>query len=339
MYRLRNARAALAAFLLTALVTASAHALPFYTGLVVFGDSLSDDGNNAIALGATRTPTPIAGPTFIPTFPYAPANDYSNGPVWVQPFAAALGINLTPSLAGGTDYAFGGARSGPLGPGFPPSLLNQVGMFLTATGGTAAASNLYVVAGGGNDARDAFQLAATGGNPAALINQYVQSTMQILNTLITAGARDLLFVNIPDIGKTPAIQALQAVNPALPVAASQLAATMNAALDAALVAFPLSPNVHLFELDAYALVNNVFANPAAFALNNATAACGASAACIASPSGTFFWDGIHPTTAGHAVIARAALQAIPEPATLWLMVFGVLALGLQQRGRVARVSM
>ena len=323
--------APLAALFLTALFTFGAHALP-YTGLVVFGDSLSDTGNNALAFdsnfpppGTARTPLPISGPTFIPAFPYA-SNVYSNGPVWVRPFAASLGLSIAPSLAGGTDFAFGGARTGPSPSGFPFSLLDQMGMFLGATGNIAPASSLYVVAGGGNDARDAFQLAASGGNPSALINQYVQNIALMLRTLNAAGARDVLLVNIPDIGKTPAIQALHAVNPALPGLASLIAANMNAALDAALASIVFAPQTHLFELNAYALVDSVVANAGAFGLTNATAACAASAACVANPSSTFFWDGIHPTTAGHALIARAALQAIPEPATLWLMLFGVLAL-------------
>ena len=84
----RYQSAPLAALFLTAIFIAGAQAVP-YTGLVVFGDSLSDSGNNAIVFdglgaplppGTLRTPTPIAGPAFIPTFPYA-SNVYSNGPV------------------------------------------------------------------------------------------------------------------------------------------------------------------------------------------------------------------------------------------------------------------
>jgi outer membrane lipase/esterase len=331
----RYLSAPLAALFLTAIFIAGAQAVP-YTGLVVFGDSLSDSGNNAIAFdaqgaplppGTLRTPTPIADSTFIPFFPYT-SNVYSNGPVWVTPFAASLGLSAVPSLAGGTNFAFGGARVGVNGPGLPPSLVDQMGMFLGATGGVAAASNLYVVAGGGNDARDAFELAAGGGNPTALINQYALSIRSLLASLNAAGARDVLLVNIPDIGKTPAIRSFGAAASGL---ASLLAAQMNAALDAALASLVLAPQTHIFELDAYGLIGDIFANPSDFGLTNATSACAASAACIASPGGTFFWDGIHPTTAGHAVIAQAALRAVPEPATLLLVALGVLALGVRRR--------
>lgn len=126
-----------------------ATAAPF-TGLIVFGDSLSDSGNNALAFdntttapGATRTALPIPSPTFVPTFPY-PSARYSNGPVWIEQVASSLGLSATPSLAGGTNYAFGGARSGQSGSAFPPSLRDQAETYLAGTGGTAASGNLYV---------------------------------------------------------------------------------------------------------------------------------------------------------------------------------------------------
>lgn len=93
-------------FLLVALVLAGlaapARATP--TSLFVFGDSLADSGNNAVvfdAMGAGMTPPlppctlrtrPIPNAAFIPTFPYAGSDRYSNGPVWVEYLAQGLGI-------------------------------------------------------------------------------------------------------------------------------------------------------------------------------------------------------------------------------------------------------
>src|SRR5215471_17330655 len=102
------------------LATATTHATA-YSALYVFGDSLSDSGNNAIVFAPNTTPVPISGNDFIPTFPYA-SGRYTNGPVWAQDFAAGLGLGVSPSLLGGTNFAFGGARTGPLNPGqFPPT--------------------------------------------------------------------------------------------------------------------------------------------------------------------------------------------------------------------------
>src|SRR6266852_4253287 len=86
-----------------------------YSSLFIFGDSLSDSGNNAVILAPNVTPVPISGNSFIPTFPYA-SGHYTNGQVWAQTFASAFGLSANPSVLGGTDYAFGGATTGPLSP-------------------------------------------------------------------------------------------------------------------------------------------------------------------------------------------------------------------------------
>ena len=53
-----------------------------YSSLVVFGDSLSDGGNNSAVIGANGGQT-IEGNTYVPTQPYG-SGVYSNGPVWAS---------------------------------------------------------------------------------------------------------------------------------------------------------------------------------------------------------------------------------------------------------------
>src|SRR5207302_11286241 len=93
-----------------ALAAASFSSLPaaasLYKSMVVFGDSLSDSGNNALA-GLYDPTQVVTGNTYVPSNTYAPMT-YSNGPVWASDAAAALGVPLVPSLAGGTNFAFGG---------------------------------------------------------------------------------------------------------------------------------------------------------------------------------------------------------------------------------------
>lgn len=317
------ARCLLGAMLsIAAWLPATAAALP-YTGLFVFGDSLADSGNNAIVLdksglppGTLRTPTPIPRPGFVPNSPYQ-SDRYSNGPVWPEYFAASLGLNAMPSMiAGGTNWAFGGARSGPIGSPFPFSLPDQVSMFLSGSGGAAPPGALYVVEGGGNDARDIFAKAAGGTDPTPLISAYALNIRSVITTLESAGAHDILLWNIPDIGKTPAVQALGPLAAGL---ASSVTMTMNDMVD-----IMLGFHTGLRRFDAFSLVDQIFNDPAAFGLTDATSACAASPACVADPSHTFFWDGIHPTTAGHAIFAQAALAAIPEPSTGLLLGAGLL---------------
>jgi outer membrane lipase/esterase len=95
-----------------------------YSGLYIFGDSLSDSGNNAVVLAPNVTPVPIAGNSFIPTYPYA-SGRYTNGQTWAQTLASALGVNANPSLLGGADYAFGGAQTGPATPNALPNGLRR----------------------------------------------------------------------------------------------------------------------------------------------------------------------------------------------------------------------
>ena len=94
-----------------------------YNSLVVFGDSLSDGGNNALVIGSNGGQA-ITGNTYVPSQPYG-SGVYSNGSVWASQAASALGVPLQPSLAGGTNYAYGGATTGPAGSDFPFSLLTQ----------------------------------------------------------------------------------------------------------------------------------------------------------------------------------------------------------------------
>src|SRR6476619_7996434 len=72
-----------------------------FNNLVVFGDSLSDIGN-------------IAQAPFINTpGPYYWNGRFSNGPVYAETLATGLGLPaLNRSTAsGGTDYAYGGAKT------------------------------------------------------------------------------------------------------------------------------------------------------------------------------------------------------------------------------------
>jgi outer membrane lipase/esterase len=316
----------------------TAGAVPF-SSVIVFGDSISDSGNNAFVSDffgfptfprGARTPTPVANQMFVPTLPYASSNRYSNGPVWVEQLAATLGLSAKPSLSGGTNYAFGGARTGPLNSPFPFSLVDQVHMFLDPNGQVASPSSLYVVAGGGNDARDAFTIAIGGGDPSALIAAYAANIASILTTLDAAGANDILLTNVPDIGKLPAVQFF---GQGAAAAATNVSAAFNAALAATLASLPLNVRDDVHVLDLFGLLDQVFADPGAFGFTDVTSACAVNPACIANPQGTFFWDGIHATSGGQALLAQAALTALvalPEPGTLLLIGLGVVALRLRR---------
>lgn len=321
------------AFMLTASVAQA------YSALYVFGDSLSDAGNNAIAFDASpatsglRTPVPLQPTALIPTFPYDTSaltpgialDRYTNGAVWAEVVASALGLpgGGVPSLASGTNFAFGGATSGTgtFGGTAVPSLLQQVAGLLQQTNNTADPNALYVVAGGGNNARNAVNAIAGAGAPtaatiAAAGAEYAADTLAMVSALKSAGAQNIVVWNIPDIGLAPAL-ALQGSNAAQ--LGSAVASGMNAFMQQTVWGLP-----GVTSFDLYALVDDVAAKPGKYGLTDVTSPCAALPQCNAAT--TLFWDGIHPTAAGHAVIASAMIARVPEPITLLLLAIAGVAL-------------
>jgi len=306
--------------------------------MVVFGDSLSDNGNNYLALAPGVTPaSAITSNSFIPTFAYAPGfgysrGVYSNGPVWATYAATALGIDRVaagPSRAGGSNWAYGGASTGGNDP-FPPSLTAQAAGFLNASGNMAPSDYLYVVAGGGNDGRAALAAIQGGANIpdtiAATAYDYANNIGGIVDALQGAGATDIVVWNTPNLGAAPATLAVEAVQPGAAALATGVAASMNLAL-----ATRLSGEVGVTTFDLFGLVGAVIDDPASYGLSNVTGACIAGACDVAS---YLFWDGIHPSNKGHQLIASAFIaQVVPEPGTWLMFVVGLGGLALCARRR------
>ena len=306
-----------------------------YTSVVVFGDSLSDSGNNALALpGGPQTQT-IIGNSYVPSYPYAPGTTYSNGPVWATYAASALGVSALPSLAGGSNYAFGGATTGPLNSSFPFSLLTQATQYLASTGGAASSSALYVVAGGGNDARAALSAIAKDQASAPTIiagtaASFAANVLTIIHELNAAGAQHIVVWDTPNLGLAPAVVAGGGAG-----LGTLLAADMNAALAGALTGLA---DVSTF--DIFGLGTSIAAHPLDFGFTNVTDACGAAAG--ANCNTYAYWDGIHPTTAAHRVIANAFVDevtGVPEPSTWLMMLLGFAGIGFMAYRRKSKPAL
>ncbi len=314
MYRKRLLAGAIAA---TLLFSAAASASQF-SKVVIIGDSLSDAGNLSLALNPQIQP-PLRFTT----------NPGLTAPEMV---AAGLGLPVTASLLGGTDYAFGGAglvnnsSAGPI-----PTLPQQLQMYLAANGGAADSHALYQVWGGANDI---FYLTATSTNPNVLSAGTLaaaQTELGLLGSLHAAGAKYALVYNLPDIGKTPSGMAGGA---AASAGATQLSALYNGQLNIGLS--QLSANgMNIIPVNTFALVNEVIANPAAYGFSNITApACGAGAtSLVCGPLGSglpysyasgtdqsyFFADGVHPTQAADHLLSQAVLSEIAAPGQISLL--------------------
>jgi outer membrane lipase/esterase len=204
---------------------------------------------------------------------------------------------------------------------------------LTTPGRVVSPDGLYVVAGGGNNARAALDLIGGGANfattAASFAAAFAADIGSIVDSLQLAGAEDIIVWNTPNLGLAPALAATPFSG-----AASFLASIMNQAL-----ALRLSTEVGVETFDLYGFATGIAANPGAFGFTNAVDACGKANGPDCATS--LFYDGIHPSAAGHLAIAEAmlalAVTPVPEPETYALMLAGLAALGWRARRRSAPV--
>ena len=73
------------------------------------------------------------------------------------------------------------------------------------------------------------------------------------------------------------------------------------------------PDASFARLDADQILNAIVASPAAFNLTNVTTACltpNVAPFTCHNADEFLFWDGIHPTRAGHAILAQEAAHVL-----------------------------
>ena len=295
---LRNAAAAALAVAAVG-AFASAASAQTYTRLVVFGDSLSDNGNLYAVLGQPTSP------------PYYQGR-FSNGPV----FTELLGFNAGRYTAGApvtgsVNYAFGGARTD--NAALPPGMRNQL-LAYTGGGGTFGSNDLVSILGGANNLFQ--QLAAYGAltpaqqaatNPQGFVQPTAIAAAADINFIVNsvAGAGTILVGNLPRLGITP--QFNQGPGAPLGPLADFAGSSFNSALSAGLFGVAAAnPNTNIILLDLYKISDPLAGNPGAFGLTNARDACFNGITACANPDDYLYWDGVHPTAAGHQLLAALA---------------------------------
>jgi phospholipase/lecithinase/hemolysin len=325
--KLSGAAFALAACCSGALMSAPAAQAAGFSGEFVFGDSLSDVGNVYLATSGGEPASPYVG------------GQFSNGPVWAQDLAGRLGLPaLTPSLAGGNDYAFGGATTGATATNNPavPNLEQQVDAFFS-NHANAPSDALYTFSIGANDLF-AILGGSTGGlTPLQAAAAAAQVVASEAGELAAAGAKNLALFDVPDLGATPGITALG-------LGASAAATALSAFFDQQ-VLLDLAPveaaGLTVYDLNTFALIDEAVQDPGAFGFSNVTAPCwtggftgsgGSLCSTLPAAQDTYlFWDDVHPTAAGHLLVADAALSAlglpVPEPSTWAMLLVGFGGLG------------
>jgi outer membrane lipase/esterase len=301
-----------------------------FSSVVVFGDSLSDDGYYRPFLASLGLPASLV--STLGRFTTSP------GPVWSELVSNYYGVMPAASNAGGTIYAQGGARVAASSTSTPPGqaqrpVTTQIAEYLAHNGGAADPNGLFTIWAGANDVIQTLQGVGAGTIPPANVSGILQSTaaaeIGTVAALKAAGARYIMVFALPDIGATPAFTAL---GPANSAGATQASQGYNTALFTGLA----SAGLKVIPVDMYSFFAEIRANPSAYGFSNITTPvcqpfppfssssdaffCPPSAQVPANGSQTYsFADGIHPTTAAHAMIAQFAESMLVAPAEYSLL--------------------
>ena len=292
--------ACLLAMMLVIGSAAQAGAQEPFSEFIVFGDSLSDTGNVFIA---SSFGVPASPPYFDGRF--------SNGPVGVERIADQLGLPAPlPSIIGGTNFAWGGAETGP---GFgtfsgTPNLGTQIEFFF-GDGNTLDGDELIAVNGGGNDAFAFLFTDGLAGNDPATAAENIADHVAIL---ALAGGEVFLVPNIGPIGQIPLFRGTP-----LEDDADDWGMMFNNLLEVELDDLEEALGITILQPDAAELFEQVLDDPDEFGLTNVTdPACppcaGLPGDIVPNPENYLFWDSVHPTAVAHEIFGDVAADIIEE---------------------------
>jgi len=311
------------------LIAAPATAQASYSSLYVFGDSLVDSGNAFIQTGGIEAPSDDG--FFLGRF--------SNGPNFADYLSFSLdGTLATPALAGGDNYAVGGATAAYTG-SLSPSFVEQIVYFDVLGGGAPIPSDaLVLVAFGGNDVRETI---GVGG--AIDFTSSVGAFGAGLDMLYARGARNFLVAGPPDIGLLPRSLEDAGDVPGRLAELTSRSLQISTLFQGTSAAFADVSGAQVNYFDLFSFDHAVRADPAAFGL---PATLDTADPCQIIGGGLFqfsncanslFFDEIHPTTIAHLAIASAMsaqldqASAVPEPATWLMLLLGFGLLGTKVR--------
>jgi phospholipase/lecithinase/hemolysin len=326
-----------------------------FSSLVSFGDSLSDVGTYKVGLIASaygggkytiNSATDKNWTELIAAQLALPAPCAAETGLDGSTFGTALTF-----YSNCRNYAQGGSRvTNPIGIGnknIPASaalgqltipVVTQVSRHLGVVGGAFSGTELVTVMAGGNDGIMAaetyvgtmqFITAGAGGAAAAAaaspsLVATANTTMTTAGTELAAliktqilakGAKYVLVVNLPNLGVTPYATAEEAKIAGSRAIIANFSAAFNTALQAGLAG---TSNVKI--VDAYTIITDQVANPAQYALTNATSpACnlaspgnplGSSLVCSAANTNAgdvshyLFADSVHGTPYAYKLLAQ-----------------------------------
>jgi lysophospholipase L1-like esterase len=310
-------------------------ALPAFSGVYVFGDSLVDPGNDLRAARLLNELPfaflPKGAPTadkgyfegrFTDGYNFA---DLISNKLLHEPTAATFPYGFTDPLFGlsipfvsrpegsNLSFAYGGALA-IQGGDPPPGLDAQTDIYRNFTPDPNA---LYVIAIGANDVR---ALVPKGGAPVvgdaaeARLSAIASEITREVAQLYVRGARHVLVADIPEVGLTPDYTGSvdEAARRSL---VNGYAEKADAFLRADLGGLMLPAGATLNDYDFLGYTSAVISNPAAYGFTNVTQARTTVQAGALEPvgSGFLFFDTIHPSAQAHAQIAAEILDSLQAP--------------------------
>jgi phospholipase/lecithinase/hemolysin len=306
-------------FLLLSLISPLKVLAKDYDNIYVFGDSLSDIGN---VFSATNG--------IIPPSPTYYSGHFSNGLNWVDYLASDLGLTLNLN----NNFAFGGATTGTenIGLATLPGLQQQINNFVAANE-TADPNALYIIWAGTNDYLSYF----FDGEPNP--SNTVANLSTAFTSLVADGARDIMVVNLPDLGKSPFANFTSQRSNFFNTFSSEHNSSLNTELQ--VLSQQLSPDVNIIELNVNSLFDRIIAAPEEFGFTNVTNSCISKDLSVVpidvptqqvscNPEEFLFWDEVHPTTTAHKLIGELAFSAlkpvpVPEPSLgLGMLAYSIL---------------
>jgi len=308
----------LAAALSTSFFSGIAAAQNQYSGIVIFGDSLSDPGNIPRFFGINYPPAPYF------------ENQFSNGPIYAKSLDALFGIS-TPLQ----DFAIGGAGTGTNNIGGLNNFPNTVGLPNAGMDGEISLylksnpapdpRSLFIVWGGANDYFDLLNKFNGGGPTGAALRAFatgsngpVTVTVGGLVTDITrlaqVGVKNFVVPNLPNLGATPSYLG----NAKTAGQATLVTNLHNQELAAAMGALQQKLHVNITIVDISSVFKGVIEHPAQFGLDPAhiTQECIQNPTCVAQHQNYLFWDDVHPTGQVQAELAYVFMASLDGPTTV-----------------------
>ena len=311
-----------------------------FSQLIVLGDSLSDTGNVFSATNNTLPPNSLG---------YFDGR-FTNGSNWIDSLAQNLRL-VTPTPIvdvdvlngtvpqGGLNLAFGGATTEAINTAdarlpalqdfsvVQPGQISLLSNFSSLVDSTA----LYILWFGAND-----YLPTTSDDfiPFETPEYTVNNIAHALTRLVELGATNILVPNLPLLGSVPRANNLDPFFPMVETDTAEqlnlLTKAHNQLLSTTLedLSINFGTQVNLIPLEIDLLFNQTITQfnntPDQSPFTNITDICLGNRDCI-NPDQFLFWDGIHPTSKTHELIAdfafktllQQAQQPIPEPGLNW----------------------